>query len=122
MFNEAFMPAADAYSAKLKALLAMQRKVIDDTAVALEAASARAFNLLLLLGVLVVLIGALLAWLITRSITKPLQAALNVAETVANGDLTTTFDASPHDEILQFPNGKLGTRGGRGTGAFQRKA
>jgi methyl-accepting chemotaxis protein len=98
-FNDAFMPAADAYSAKLKALLSMQRKVIDDSAAALEAASARAFNLLLLLGVLVVLIGALFAWLITRSITKPLQAAVNVAETVANGDLTTTFDAAPHDEI-----------------------
>ncbi|HEU4376612.1 MAG TPA: MCP four helix bundle domain-containing protein, partial [Telluria sp.] len=91
-FNDKFMPAADAYSGKLKSLLSMQRKVIDDTALALEAASARSFQLLLLLGVLVVLIGALLAWLITRSITRPLQAAVNVAETVANGDLTTTFD------------------------------
>ena len=99
IFDGAFMPAADAYSAKLKSLLALQRKSIDDTALALEAASARAFNLLLLLGVLVVLIGAMLAWLITRSITRPLKAAVNVAETVANGDLTTTFDAAPHDEI-----------------------
>ena len=79
VFNDAFMPAADAYSGKVKALLAMQRKSIDDTALALAAASARSFNLLLLLGVLVVLIGAVLAWLITRSITRPLKAAINVA-------------------------------------------
>jgi methyl-accepting chemotaxis protein len=99
LFKDAFSPAAEAYSSKLKALQAVQRKSIDDTAVALETASTRAFNLLLMLEVLVVLIGAVLAWLITRSITRPLQAAVNVAETVANGDLSTTFDAAPHDEI-----------------------
>ncbi|MBC7602414.1 MAG: MCP four helix bundle domain-containing protein, partial [Ramlibacter sp.] len=98
-FNEVFTPAADAYSAKLKALLAMQRKSIDDIALSLETSSARAFKLLLLLGVLVVLIGATFAWLISRSITRPLWAAVKVAETVANGDLTTTFEAASHDEI-----------------------
>ncbi len=99
IFNDAFMPAADSYSSKLKAFVALQRKSIDDIALALDAASARAFNLLVLLGVLVVLIGATFAYLISRSITRPLQAAVNVAETVANGDLTTTFATAPHDEI-----------------------
>jgi methyl-accepting chemotaxis protein len=99
VFKDGFMPAADAYSAKLKALLAMQRKSIDETALALDATSARAFNLLLLLGILVVLIGATFAYLISRGITRPLQAAVDVAETVANGDLTTAFKAAAHDEI-----------------------
>jgi methyl-accepting chemotaxis protein len=99
IFKDSFLPAADAYSAKLKQFLSMQRQAIDDTALALEAANARAFNLVALLGVLVVLIGAAFAYLISRSITRPLQAAVNVAETVANGDLTTTFDAAPRDEI-----------------------
>jgi methyl-accepting chemotaxis protein len=98
-FNDAFTPAAEAYSSKLKALVAMQRKSIDDTARALEAASARAFKLLVLLNVLVVLIGATFAWLISRSITRPLKAAVELAETVANGDLTTAFSAAAHDEI-----------------------
>ena len=98
-FNDAFTPAAEAYSTKLKALVAMQRKSIDDTARALDADSARAFNLLLLLGVLVVLIGATFAWLISRSITRPLRAAIAVAATVADGDLSTTFEAASHDEI-----------------------
>ncbi|MDB5936269.1 MAG: hypothetical protein JWQ01_3613, partial [Massilia sp.] len=44
-------------------------------------------------------LGATAAYLITRSITRPLRAAVNVAETVANGDLTTVFDAAPRDEI-----------------------
>jgi methyl-accepting chemotaxis protein len=98
-FNEVFTPAAEAYSAKVKSLLAMQRKSIDDTALALEVASARTFNLLVLLGVLVVLIGATFAYLISRSITRPLRSAVTVAETVANGDLTTTFEAASGDEI-----------------------
>jgi methyl-accepting chemotaxis protein len=98
-FNEVFMPAADRYSDRLKALVAMQRKSIDDTALALDAASARTFKLLLLLGVLVVLIGATFAYLISRSITRPLRSAVAVAETVANGDLTTTFEAASGDEI-----------------------
>jgi methyl-accepting chemotaxis protein len=98
-FDGAFTPAAEAYSAKLQALLALQRKAIDDTALALDADSARAFNLLVLLGVLVVLIGATFAWLISRSITRPLQAAVAVAETVATGDLTTQFDVASRDEI-----------------------
>ena len=99
LFNESFMPAADLYSAQLKSLLSMQRKTIDDTALELAAASARSFKLLVALGTLVVLLGALAAWLITRSITQPLRAAIDVAETVANGDLTTAFDAAPRDEI-----------------------
>jgi methyl-accepting chemotaxis protein len=99
IFTDTFMPAADAYSAKLMALLAMQRKAIDDTAVAIEAASARTFDLLLLLGVLVVAIGATSAWLITRSITVPLESAINIASTVARGDLTTRFGQASGDEI-----------------------
>ncbi|WP_374046039.1 methyl-accepting chemotaxis protein [Massilia sp. R2A-15] len=99
IFNDAFMPAAESYSARVKALQAFQRKAIDDTALALEAASARAFRLLLLLGVLVVAIGAVFAYLISRSITRPLKSAIDVAATVANGDLTTTFDAASKCEI-----------------------
>ena len=98
-FQDVFMPAADAYSEKLKALLAIQRKAIDATAMGLESASTQTFRLLLLLGVLVVLIGAVLAYLITRSITRPLKAALDVAATVASGDLSTTFEAASSDEI-----------------------
>ncbi|MDB5754322.1 MAG: hypothetical protein JWR56_750 [Massilia sp.] len=99
VFNDVFMPAAESYSAKLKALLALQRKAIDDTALAIDVANTRAFNLLVLLGVLVVLLGATFAWLISRGITGPLKAAVDVAETVATGDLTTQFGAASGDQI-----------------------
>ena len=98
-FDNEFAPAAASYSAKLQAMLALQRKHIDDTAAALDAASKRAFTLLLVLGALVVSGGAAMAWLISRSITTPLRAAVGVAETVAAGDLTTTFDSAAADEV-----------------------
>jgi len=43
-------------------------------------------------------LGVVLAWLITRSITGPLVTAVDVAETVARGDLTTRLDVSSRDE------------------------
>ena len=42
--------------------------------------------------------GVGLAWLITRSITGPLVTAVDVAETVARGDLTTRLDVTSRDE------------------------
>jgi methyl-accepting chemotaxis protein len=50
------------------------------------------------LGALAILLGALAAWLITRSITRPINEAVTVAETVAAGDLTSRFEASAKDE------------------------
>ena len=98
-YRDSFAPAATRYQNNVKALLAQQRQAIDATAHAIEAANARSFTLLLLLCVLVVLLGSVCAWLITRSITAPLQAAVKVAETVAAGDLRTHFGTAASDEI-----------------------
>ena len=98
-YRDSFAPAATKYQNNVKALLAQQRQAIDATAHAIEAANARSFTLLLLLCALVVLLGSVCAWLITRSITAPLQAAVKVAETVAAGDLRTHFGTAASDEI-----------------------
>lgn len=52
------------------------------------------------IGVLLVagLGTVLLAWLFTRSITRPLGEALRVAEVIASGDLTSRIDTSGRDE------------------------
>ena len=44
------------------------------------------------------LLGAWLAWLITRSITRPLAEAVSIAETVARGDLTSQVGVTTRDE------------------------
>ena len=43
-------------------------------------------------------VGAVLAVVITRSITRPIQQAVDVADTVAKGDLTATIDVVGNDE------------------------
>ena len=60
--------------------------------------------LYLLSGMLVisVAVGAFLSWYITRSITEPLRQAVQVARTVAAGDLTATIDVHGHDEPAQL--------------------
>ncbi|PLY47547.1 hypothetical protein CSZ94_02430 [Janthinobacterium sp. ROICE36] len=98
-YRDSFAPAATAYQNNVKALLSQQRKAIDATAQAIEAANARSFTLLLTLCALVVALGSVCAWLITRSITQPLKAAVKVAETVADGDLRTHFGTAASDEI-----------------------
>ena len=92
LFKEVFTPAASTYQNQVKELLALQRKAIDDTAAAIDAANDRSNTLLMILAVLMVAIGSVAAWIISRSITRPLQSALDIASTVASGDLTTRFD------------------------------
>jgi methyl-accepting chemotaxis protein len=63
--------------------------------------------------VIALLLGALLAVMVTRSITQPLTIGVTVAEAVAQGDLTSKFDIQGHDEpadllrALQHMNDRL---------------
>jgi methyl-accepting chemotaxis protein len=45
-----------------------------------------------------VLLGALASWSLTRGIVRPIREAVQLAETVASGDLTRRIDASSNDE------------------------
>jgi methyl-accepting chemotaxis protein len=112
-YAEVFEPVAQAYSDKVLGLLKIQRRSIDDTGHAIEAAHDRSTRLVILLSLLAAALGGVGAWLITRSITAPLGAAVGVAETVASGNLGTQFTGYPKDEVgdlmraLQTMNGAL---------------
>ncbi|OBV40601.1 methyl-accepting chemotaxis protein [Janthinobacterium psychrotolerans] len=99
VYTQQYMPAAEAYQAKVQGFLAEQRQAIDDTAQAIERANARSLTLTAILAGLMIVFGSLCAWLITRSITQPLQAAIAVAATVAEGDLRTQFGQATRDEV-----------------------
>ncbi|MBB5863008.1 methyl-accepting chemotaxis protein [Xanthomonas sp. 3058] len=49
-------------------------------------------------GVLAALIGVTLAWLITRSLTRPLSKATAVADAIARGKLDSVIEPQPQDE------------------------
>ncbi|HEX3097095.1 MAG TPA: methyl-accepting chemotaxis protein [Usitatibacter sp.] len=50
------------------------------------------------IGALAVALGLLLAWVITRSITRPLKDAVDIASRVAAGDLSSEVEARGGDE------------------------
>ena len=58
--------------------------------------------LMSIVGALALALAAVVAWWITRSITRPLVRALDVANTVAAGDLTSRIDVTSRDETGQL--------------------
>ena len=98
-YNEKFAPFAKDYSDKVAILLAMQRKSIDATAAAIDRANQRGTGLTIVLTILMIVLGAGMALYIARSITRPLGRAVEVAATVAAGDLTMAIGSGTNDEI-----------------------
>ncbi|THC44535.1 methyl-accepting chemotaxis protein [Massilia sp. Mn16-1_5] len=98
LLEEKFTPAAKLYQELLQELVVMQRSSIDSTAKAIDATAARASTNITLLTAGAVLLGAILSWLLTTGITRPIRDAVELAETVAAGDLTRTIDATTKDE------------------------
>ena len=63
-----------------------------------------AYARLAIIGLLAiaVLAGALMAFVISRSIVRPLESAVKVAELVAEGNLTSNIDVTGRDEVSQL--------------------
>ena len=64
-----------------------------------QKSSAQAITWQLVVVVCSLLIGALLGFIITRAISKPIAMGVRFAESVASGDLTQTLDIDQKDEI-----------------------
>ncbi|HEX8604714.1 MAG TPA: methyl-accepting chemotaxis protein [Pseudoduganella sp.] len=92
----------EAYLGALAGLLKTQQTALDATAAEIHANYATGRNLLIALGIGAIVAGVVLAWRITRTITAPLQQAVQVAENVSSGDLTSVIDASQGDETGQL--------------------
>ncbi|WP_151637414.1 methyl-accepting chemotaxis protein [Noviherbaspirillum aerium] len=99
ILEQEYLPYSVEYENLLKDLVAHQRKAIDANAVAVEEAANRGSRLMGLLTALIVAFGAVCAFIIARSITRPLSYAVEVATKVAGGDLTSKIESSSKDEI-----------------------
>lgn len=60
------------------------------------------------LGVLAVLFGLLIAWSVTRLITRSIMSNLKLAETIADGDLSTSVTVERHDELGMLTAAMMG--------------
>jgi len=97
--DKVYIPAAQAYQANIQSLVALQRKQVDDLQRQIQHVKEDSRRTVVLLGILSVAFGALCAWWLTRSITRPVQAAVSLARRVAAGDLSSRRQASAKDEI-----------------------
>ena len=82
----------------LDSLVAYEAQQAAQAATDAETLSANARAYMIILGSVAVLLGAFVAWIITRSITHPINAAVSVAETVASGDLSSHIVVNSSDE------------------------
>jgi methyl-accepting chemotaxis protein len=98
LLDEKFTPASKLYQDLLQELVVMQRSSIDATAKAIDTTATHSITIIGLLTAGAVLLGAILSWLLTTGITRPIRAAVELAETVAGGDLTRTIDTHSKDE------------------------
>jgi methyl-accepting chemotaxis protein len=91
-------PALRATIAALDEIIAHEKELAAQANEEASAEYGRARNLMFGLGGLAILIGAAIAWLITRSITRPINDAVKIAETVAAGDITSHIEVKSKDE------------------------
>jgi methyl-accepting chemotaxis protein len=102
VFKDTFQPAAKAYESRVLELLSIERRDIDRMSSDIDAANAHSFRLQLVLTALTVVIGGIFAFFIARSIVRPLSRAVEVAETVAAGDLSADIRVERRDEAGQL--------------------
>ena len=95
-------PALSDYLDSISKLSEYQNKKARDVALKVDAQGASGQYMLAGLWLTALLAGIVGSILTTRSITRPLHRAIDVAETVARGDLTSRIDAPSKDETGQL--------------------
>jgi methyl-accepting chemotaxis protein len=96
--NANFTPAGKAYLDSLRGLLELQRVGIDANAAAIETVYVSSRRFMIIFGLAVLALGVVCAWRLTRGIVVPLGQAVDIAEAVANKDLTSHIAVDSRDE------------------------
>jgi methyl-accepting chemotaxis protein len=97
LFGERYKTQATAIAA-LNAMIDYQEQTMHEDAGYAREVYVQARIVLLAAAALAVLIGVSFAYLVTCSVTLPLQEAVNAAERVADGDLSVAIEVSSRDE------------------------
>ncbi|MGJ7535769.1 MULTISPECIES: methyl-accepting chemotaxis protein [unclassified Variovorax] len=102
MADNQWAPALVVYEEAVAKLAAHQRDRIDELAKGIEANHTTGETTLLVLSGIALVLGALFAWRLTLGIVRPLGHAVEVAETVAAGDLSMHIEVESRDETGQL--------------------
>nr|WP_297530020.1 methyl-accepting chemotaxis protein [uncultured Roseateles sp.] len=102
LFDEQFKPAAATYLESIRVIAQQQRDQLDTSLKALAETNARARTALVVFGLVALVAGGALAVWLTRSITRPLAQAAEVADAIARFDLTGRIETTGGDETGQL--------------------
>ena len=91
-----------AFAANLRELINFQTKVFDENSIRSDQGYSSSRNLILILSAIAIALGAVAAVWISKTITGPINQAVEIAETIASGDLTTNITSEYHDETGQL--------------------
>jgi methyl-accepting chemotaxis protein len=102
-FSSGFEPASAAYLGAVQELVDMQRAQLDASALHTTELRSQTSMLLTICTALSLILGALLAWFLARSITHPLRRAETMARSIADMDLT----GEPQTSYAKDETGRL---------------
>ena len=96
------LPIINDYMASLQALVEYEKTIIDKAGEVIADNGTAAILTLIITGCMALLLGGVLAWLITRSITSPLISAVRIAREVAEGNLCVEIKVDSQDQLGQL--------------------
>jgi len=96
------IPLQDKYFAALEQFTAFQQALMGTSYAQSKQTASVATTMMLTLSAVAIGLCILAAWLVTRSITRPLNEAVEIAGAVAQGDLTVQITATSRDETGQL--------------------
>src|SRR5471032_2571480 len=98
LINTRIKDGTDLMGEQLNKLIAINSADADQSGRDAEGSYQQAVSGIIIVSVVAALMTVLLAWLLTRSIVAPLRKAVQVAETIASGNLTTLVEDDGKDE------------------------
>ena len=96
------LPALDALQEPINGLTALQKRIVANSSTEVLGDIRNSSWVMLALGLSGLALGSVLAYWITRSITVPLRRAVQVAQTVAAGDLGSHIAVAGRDETSEL--------------------
>ncbi|WP_290869111.1 methyl-accepting chemotaxis protein [Aquabacterium sp.] len=102
MIEGQMLPAVAAYDQGISTLVDYQRQRVSQRIAANESDVRRTETQLIGLMVTAMLLGGATAWLITRSVTKPLGHVVAETTSIAEGDLTREIRVKGRDELSEL--------------------
>jgi len=95
-------PAVQKWQDLIDENTALQEQMTKEDYAAAQQGYDSAFKAMVTLAAVAIVLGALIAWFLTRSITRPVNEALSVANRLSEGDLTVRIDNPSRDETGQM--------------------